>query len=77
MAVFHDADPQSQFNRDTGFAFTDPFGMRLKQGKDFVGVRNGFALYSAAANLVNLTFGMLAESVQISKQYVGDIIVIF
>jgi len=43
MTVFHDADPQAQFDRYTGFAFTDPFGMRLKQGKDFFGMRNGFA----------------------------------
>ena len=40
MAVFHDADPQAQFNRDTGFAFADPFGVGLKQGKDFLVMGN-------------------------------------
>ena len=58
MRVFHDADPQAQFNRDTGFAFADPFGVGLEQGKDFFVVGNGFALNGAASNLVDLTLGM-------------------
>jgi len=36
-----------------------------------------FHLNSAASNLVDLTLGMLAKSVQVSKQYVRDFIVVF
>jgi hypothetical protein len=61
MAVFHDTDPQAQLHRDTGFAFTDPFGVGLKQGKDLFGMGNGFALNSAASNLADLTPGMPAK----------------
>src|SRR5660398_144455 len=65
LAVFHDADPQAQFNWDTGpstrlrtgFAFANPFGVGLEQGKDFFVMGNGFSLTSAAFNLIDLTFG--------------------
>jgi hypothetical protein len=67
MVVFHDADPQAQFNRDTGLAFANPFGMRFKQGKDFFGMGNGFTLNSAASNLINLTLGMLTKGSQVSE----------
>ena len=30
MVVFHNADAYAQFDGHTRFAFTDPFGMRLK-----------------------------------------------
>ena len=43
--------------------------MRLKQGKDFFVMRNGFTLNRAAFNLVNLTLSMQAKGVQVSEQY--------
>ena len=77
MTVFHYANPQAQFDRDTGFTFTDPFGKWLKQGKDFFGMGNGFPLNSAASNLVNLALGMLAKSVQVTQPYFRNFIVVF
>ena len=77
MRVFHDADPQAQFNRDTGFAFTDPFGVGLEQGKDFFVMGNGFALNGAASNLVYLTLGMQAEGAQVIEQHVRYLKVVF
>ena len=65
MAIFHDADPQAQFNRDTDFAFATPFGVGLEQGKDFFVMGNGFDLNSAASNLIELTVGMQAKGAQV------------
>ena len=77
MTVFHDADPQAQFNRDTGFAFANPFGMRLEQGQDFFVMENGFSLNGAASNLVDLAFGMQAKGAQVSEQHVRYVKVVF
>jgi hypothetical protein len=33
VLVFHDADSEPKFDRHTGLAFADPFGMRLEDGK--------------------------------------------
>jgi hypothetical protein len=41
-----------------GFAFADPFGVGLEQGKDLFGMGNGFVLNGAASDLVDLTLGM-------------------
>ena len=77
MIVFHDADPQAQFNRDTGFAFANPFGMRLEQGQDFFVMGNGFALNGEASNLLDLTFGMQAKGAQVSEQHFRYVKVVF
>ena len=77
MAVFQDADPQAQLNRDAGFAFADPFGVGLEQGKDLFGMGNGFVLNGAASNLVYLTLGMQAEGAQVIEQHVRYLKVVF
>ena len=77
MAVFHDADPQAQFNRDTGFAFADPFGMGLEQGINLFGMGNDFALNSAASNLIDLTFGMQAKGAKVCEQHFRYVKVVF
>ncbi len=58
MLVFQNADSDTQLNWHTGFAFADPFGMRLKNGKYFFCVRNGFALDDSAFDLADLTLCM-------------------
>jgi len=77
MTIFHNANPQAQFHRDTGFAFTDPFGVGLKQGKDFFAMRNLFFMNGSASYLVDLTVGMQTKSVQVSEQYFRYFMVIF
>jgi len=44
--------------------------MRLKQGKDFFIMGNGFTLNSPASNLLDLTLGMPAKGVQASQECV-------
>jgi hypothetical protein len=51
--------------------------MRLKQGKDFFIMWNGSALNSAASDLVDLTFGVLAKGVPVSEPYFGDVMAVF
>ena len=77
MAIFRDADPQAQFNRDTGFAFANPFGVGLEQGKDFFVMGNGFALNGATSNLIDLTFGMQAKGAQVCEQHFRYLKVVF
>ena len=77
MMVFHDADSQAQFNWDTGLAFADPFGVGLEQGQDFFVMGNGFALNSAASNLIDLTFGMQAKGAQVCEQHFRYLKVVF
>jgi hypothetical protein len=61
VLVFHDADPQTQFDRHAGFAFADPFRVRLEYRKDLLGMRNGFSQNDAPPGLVNLPYGMCDE----------------
>lgn len=52
VLVFHDADPESQFDRYAGLTFADPFGMGLEDGKDFFFMGDGFALDNPAVYLI-------------------------
>ena len=61
VLVFHHTDSHTQFNWDARFAFNDPFGVRLKYGKDFFSMRNGFALDHTPDYLVDLALGMVNE----------------
>jgi hypothetical protein len=49
----------------------------LEQGKDFFVMGNGFALNSAASNLIDLTFSMQAKGAQVSEQHIRYVKVIF
>jgi len=77
MTVFHNADPQAQFHRDTGFAFADPFGVGLEQGEDLFVMRSLFIMNRATSYLVDLTIGMQTKRVQISEQHFRNFMVIF
>ncbi|CAG4885143.1 protein of unknown function [Georgfuchsia toluolica] len=41
IPVLQDANIDPQFHRNTGFAFADPFRVRLKDREDLLGVRDG------------------------------------
>ncbi len=61
MLVFHDTDSQAQFNRHAGLALADPFGVRLEDGKDFLGMGDAFSQNDPASGLVDLPLGMRDE----------------
>lgn len=67
VLIFDDSHPQSQLDRYAGLAFTDPFGMGLKNGKDFLGMRNGFTLQDPTTNLVDLPLGMRQVGIEIRQ----------
>lgn len=52
VLIFHDADPESQFNRHPGLTFANPFGMRLEDGKELFFMRDGLALDDPAVYLI-------------------------
>ena len=61
MLVFHDADPQAQFDRHAGLALADPFGVRLEHGKHFLLMGDGFSENDPSSRLVDLTLRMFDE----------------
>lgn len=67
VLIFDDRHPQAQLDRYAGLAFADPFGMGLKNGKDFFTVRNGFALQDPATNLVDLPLGVRQILVEVRQ----------
>jgi len=56
--IFDNTNLYAQFHRDTGFAFADPFGVRLKQGKDLFPMRDGFMVDDPPPDLIHLSFRM-------------------
>ena len=54
-------------SRSGSFAFADPLGVGLKDGKHFFAMRNRFALQDPAPNLVDLPFGMRQITVKIRQ----------
>ena len=62
VLVFQDADLDSQLHWNTGLAFTDPFGMRLKDREHFVFMRDHVTLNDSAFDLVDLAIRMLHEA---------------
>ena len=62
VLVFKDAHLDSQLHWNTGFAFTDPFGVRLKDGEHLLVMRDDPALNDTASDLVDLAIRMLHEA---------------
>jgi len=62
MLVFQNADLDAEFHGDARFAFADPFRVRLKEGEDFLGMRDDFPQYDAAPRLVDLAARVVHEA---------------
>ena len=60
VLVFQNACLETQLNRHTRFAFTDPFGVGFKNGEYFFRVGNDFSFEHAACDLIDLAASMLA-----------------
>jgi len=56
--IFDNTNLETQFLRDTGFAFVDSFGVLFKERKDLFVVRNGFTFHNSSENLIHLPFSM-------------------
>ena len=68
VLIFDDRHPQAQLDRYAGFAFADPFGMGLKDGKDLLGMWYRFTAQDPATNLIDLPLGMRQVGIEIRQQ---------
>ena len=59
VGVFHNTDLEPQFDRNPGFAFTEPLGVWLKNRKDLFFMRYGFTVNHPPFNLLHLPLCMM------------------
>ena len=67
VRVFDHTDLEAQFHRHARLALADPFGVRLEDRKDLLGMGDGFAVQHPATDLVDLPFGMRQVAVQFGQ----------